>query len=273
MTYYEVLGVPENATPDQIKKQYRRLSLEHHPDRPTGNDAKFKEINEAYEILSDDGKRKQYDRSLQPQMDIFEMLFRNDGFMGHMGPMGPAMMFQNMMKPPPMTMNLNITLDQAYTGCKLPIKIERWTHVNHIKQLDIETLYIDIPQGIDSNECLLLQNKGNMGPDGILGDVRITVQVSNTTKLERRGVDLWYTHEITLKEALCGFSFDMKYLQNNSYRITNTKGNIIHPEFTKVLPEMGMKRENMVGNLIIKFQIVFPTTLSEETMQQLETLL
>jgi DnaJ-class molecular chaperone len=273
MTYYEVLGVPENVTPEQLKKQYRRLSLEYHPDRPTGNATKFKEINEAYETLSDDIKRKQYDRSLQPQMDIFEMLFRNDGFMGPMGPMGPAMMFQTMMKPPPLTMNVNITLDQAYTGCKLPIKIERWTHVNHIKQLDVETLYIDIPQGIDSNECLLLQNKGNMGPDGILGDVRITVQVSNTTKLERRGIDLWYTHEITLKEALCGFSFDMKYLQNNSYRITNAKGNIIHPDFTKVLPEMGMKRENMVGNLIIRFHIVFPSSLSEETMTQLETLL
>jgi len=269
MSYYEVLGVPENATSDQIKKQYRRLSLEHHPDRPSGSANKFKEINEAYETLSDDMKRKQYDRSLQPQMDIFEMLFRNDNFMGPMGPM----MFQTMMKPPPLTMNLSITLDQAFTGCKLPIKIERWTHVNHIKQLDIETLYIDIPQGIDSNECLLIQNKGNMGPDGILGDVRIMIQVNNTTRLERRGIDLWYTHEITLKEALCGFSFDMKYLQNTSYRITNTKGNIIHPDFTKVISEMGMKRENMVGNLVIKFHITFPSTLTEETMQQLEALL
>lgn len=269
MNYYEVLGVSENATPEQIKKNYRKLSLECHPDRPNGNANKFKEIGEAYETLSDDMRRKQYDQSLRPQhVDIFEMLFRPEQFMG----MGPAMMFQNMMKPPPMTMTLTITLEQAYVGCKIPIKLERWVHVNHIKQLDVETMYIDIPRGIDSNECFVLQNKGNMGPDGTLGDVRLTVQVANHTRLERRGIDLWYTHEVSLKEALCGFSFDLKYLQNQSYRITNPRGNIIHPGYTKIIPEMGMKRDNLVGNLVIQFNIVFPT-LSEETLNQLEVLL
>jgi molecular chaperone DnaJ len=62
--YYEVLGVSKNATPEDIKKAFRRLAKEHHPDRnhEDGSAERFKEINEAYEVLSDEGKRNTYDR-------------------------------------------------------------------------------------------------------------------------------------------------------------------------------------------------------------------
>ena len=62
--YYDILGVPRTATPDEIKKAYRKLALRHHPDKNKGDkasEAKFKEINAAYEVLSDTTKRKQYD--------------------------------------------------------------------------------------------------------------------------------------------------------------------------------------------------------------------
>jgi DnaJ-class molecular chaperone len=284
MTHYSVLGVPENATPEQIKKQYRKLSLELHPDRPGGDANKFKIINEAYETLSDDQRRKQYDRELHPQdVNIFDMMFGGDPFMHGMPMPGmpgmPGMpphmnvMFQHIMKPPPMTITTNITLEQAYTGCKLSIVIERWVHHNQIKQLETETCYIDFPPGIDSNECLLLPNKGNMGPDGCLGDVRIMVQVANHSKLVRRGLDLYYTHTISLKEALCGFSFEVDYLQGKSFTINNTPGNIVQPNYKKVVPQLGMKRESSVGNLIIEFNIKFPTSLPQETLNTLSSLL
>lgn len=60
--YYDILGVSKNATDDEIKKAYRRLALKHHPDKEGGNEAKFKEINEAYQVLSDKQKRVQYDQ-------------------------------------------------------------------------------------------------------------------------------------------------------------------------------------------------------------------
>jgi DnaJ-class molecular chaperone len=264
MNYYEVLGVKPNATAEQIKKQYRKLSMEFHPDRPGGNASKFKEINEAYENLSDENLRKQYD---QPQMpDIFEMLFKQDFHPQHF-------MFQTLMKPPPLMMNITITLDQAYTGSNIPIPIERWIHVNHIKQLDRETQYVNLPEGIDNNECLLIPNKGNMGPDGTLGDVRVIIHIEPHPSLERHGIDLIHKHSITLKEALCGFSFDLEYLQGKSFRINNTKGHIVAPNYKKIIPNMGMKREQSVGNLIILFNIVFPTELSETTLDTLSTLL
>ena len=59
--YYQILGVPRTATPDEIKKAYRKLAHEHHPDKKTGDEAKFKEVNEAFQVLSDPQKRSNYD--------------------------------------------------------------------------------------------------------------------------------------------------------------------------------------------------------------------
>lgn len=60
--YYDILGVPKTATADEIKKAYRKLAHQHHPDKGGGDEAKFKEVNEAYQVLSDQGKRQQYDQ-------------------------------------------------------------------------------------------------------------------------------------------------------------------------------------------------------------------
>lgn len=259
MSFYDILGVPKQATQEQIKKQYRKLSLEFHPDRPGGNANKFKEINEAYEVLSDEKKRKQYDHE---PIDLMDMIFPPDMF--------PNFMF-HIMKPPPLNITVNISLDQAYTGCKLPIKIERWIHMNHVKQCEQETCYIDIPQGIDSNECIMIPQKGNMGPDGAMGDVRLIIQVKPHL-LERNGLDLLYNHPITLKEALCGFQFELNYLQGKTYQIKNPKGNIVSPSYKNTIAGMGMKREGQTGNLVISFQIQFPS-LSEEKIDALEKLL
>jgi len=79
MDYYAILGLPKNASQDQIKKKYRALSLECHPDRPGGNAEKFKQLNEAYETLSDETKRAQYD---SPQIDLMDILGGMGGMNG-----------------------------------------------------------------------------------------------------------------------------------------------------------------------------------------------
>jgi len=262
MTLYDILGVPANATMDQIKKQYRKLSLEFHPDRPGGNASKFKEINEAYEQLYDDKKRQQYDQAQNPP-DLFDSL----------SPMFGGQPIFHMMRSPPLDVTVEITLDQAFTGGKIPVTIDRWIHVQHVKQSERETLYIDVPRGIDTNECMLIAGRGNMGPTGELGDVRVIFMIKNTTKMERKGLDLWYTHNITLKEALCGFSFQLEYLRGQILQLNNPAGNIVSPYFKKIMPEMGMKRDDQTGNLVLAFMIHFPTTLQESTIESLKSLL
>ena len=60
--YYKILGVEKHATADEIKKAFKKAAMQHHPDRPGGNEAKFKEINEAYQVLGNKEKRQKYEQ-------------------------------------------------------------------------------------------------------------------------------------------------------------------------------------------------------------------
>ena len=301
--FYDIIGVNKDATPDHIKKQYRKLSLELHPDRPNGDTSKFELLNEAYETLSDKDKRRHYDMRQRhpfrgecstqqgaPDMpqELFDMLFNpmNGGlftgdnpqvkvFHGGMPmPMSmPMSMPMHNAKPPPIDIKLEITLDQAYTGCSTPIQVERWAFHNETKVSETETCYIDVPAGIDSNEIIVVPNKGHGSIHGLVGDVRVSISIDNTSKMIRNGLDLIYSHTISLKEALCGFTFDMEYLQGRIIKINNSSGSIISPNYKKTVPKMGFKRGTNQGNLIIEFDIVFPASLTEEQILLLATTL
>jgi DnaJ-class molecular chaperone len=142
--------------------------------------------------------------------------------------------------------------------------------MHRISHKESETIYLDIPSGIDNNETILILNKGNH-IDGLMGDVKIVIIVKNTTKLERQGLDLYYTHTLSLKEALCGFEAEIEYLQNKTCKIINTDY-VISPQYKKIIPNMGMKRDKNQGQFIINFNIVFPQ-LSNEQIEQLKNIL
>jgi DnaJ-class molecular chaperone len=269
-TYYDVLNLPKNASFDQIKKQYRKLSLEHHPDRANGNEEMFKKISEAYEHLSDETNRRVYDQSLNPAMNLFDVIFGNPDVQMFGAKEMPFPFSFPMQKPPPLLASVEITLDQAYTGCCIPIEIERHMEFHRVRQSEKETIYVDIPYGIDNNETIILPNRGNH-IDGVVGDIKIVVTVKNNTKLERKGLDLYYTQTITLKEALCGFTVEIEYLQSKNFKIVNNDF-IITPQYKKVVANGGMKRDKNQGQFIIMFNIIFPT-LSDEKIEQLKNIL
>ena len=134
-------------------------------------------------------------------------------------------------------------------------------------------MYITIPKGIDSNEIIVAKEKGNIINDTFKGDVKIFIKVNNNTQLIRQGLDLIYKKSITLKEALCGFSFDLEYIDGKKFKINNKQGNIIVPNFCKQIPNMGMIRDGQKGSLIIQFSVQFPETLPKQTIQKLESIL
>lgn len=297
-SYYAILEVNKNATPDEIKKSYRRLSMLHHPDK-NGNSPesikKFQEISHAYEILSDDNQRKQYDfESSMTQNDInlneiFSGLFQMGmGQMGnpfgqdmhfsttHMGGQNgrpnirvfygdPRQMFRQM--PPSITKNINIPFEKVLYDIKIPIEINRIIQDNDTKIEEIETIYVDIPRGIDDGEILVIKEKGNV-LNGIKGDIKLFVKITNSTKFRRSGLDLIYEHTISVKEALCGFTFKLEHLNEKVYTIVNTSN--LGNNCKKIIHNMGLSRGDTSGNLVIVFNIQFPETLSQEIIDKLK---
>ena len=309
--YYEILGVSKDSTDSEIKKAYRTLSLKHHPDR--GGDAtQFQEINNAYETLSDSNKRHHYDAELNGGMRFHDMMggdgMEGFGDIGNIysmffgGGMPPGMggfpgmppgfggpnirvfhngipvnietnIFNTFQKPPPIIKNIRITLEQAYQGITIPVEIERWVLINNVKHNELENIYVSITQGIDDNEIIVLENKGHILNENVKGDIKIVIGVENATEFKRSGLDIIYKKKITLKESLCGFSFELNYINGKSYTLNNNKGSIIPPEYKKVYPEMGLKRGEHKGNLIIHFHIDFPLILTNEQIDKLSEIL
>jgi DnaJ-class molecular chaperone len=300
-TFYETLGVEKTSSDIEIKKAYRTLSLKYHPDRNSDPQAKsrFQEINEAYETLSDNAKRQQYDMgsnniempfhnmSGDPNFadinNIFNMMF--NGGLGGMG--GPNVRvfhgglpvninggFNQVRAPEPIIKNIQMTIEQSFTGCTMPIEVERWVLNNNVKTMENETLYINIPQGIDNNEAILIKEKGNVVNQTIRGDIKIGIQIVNNSIFKRNGLDLIYKQEISLKEALCGFSIEFVHLSGKKLRLNNQDNpSVIKPGHRNIFKSMGMTRDQNVGSLILELDIRFPDSLTSEQISTLSNIL
>ena len=300
MNYYDILNIDKTSSQDEIKKSYRKLSLKYHPDRTTGDVEKFKQLNEAYQILGDEGKRKMYD------MQSNNPFFGTDGF-GNNGQFGNEHMdgilkmffgggdpfgnpiqspniriFQNgnpinvqnvLRKPTPIIKTIEITLEQSYNGMNYGLLIERWVLDNKIKKNEKENIYLSIPRGIDNNEIIILKERGNIINDAVKGDIKLFIKVTNNTEFIRDGLNLLYKKKITLKESLTGFSFDINFFNNKKLIINKKKNMIIYPKFQKSIDDLGLFRDNKIGKLIIEFEVTFPNTLTEEQKNKLKEIL
>ena len=179
----------------------------------------------------------------------------------------------NLHKPEAIVKNITISLKQAYFGCSIPINIKRVLKYDNDTINEEEKIYIDIPQGVDDKEIILIKDKGNVVNNIYKGDVKIYVKIKNETPFKRDGLDLILCKEITLKEALCGFAFETIFLDDTVFKLSNKNGNIISPSFNKCINNMGMKRNDNQGQLIIKFNIIFPNNLDEDKIEKLKSIL
>jgi len=181
--------------------------------------------------------------------------------------------FTHMQKPEPLVKHVTISLEDAYKGMNLPVEIEKVSVLRRIQSTEIETIYVDIPQGMNSGDTLLLPNMGN-SVEGNSGDLKIVVQIENTTKFIRNGLDLHYQVPIYLKDALCGFSLEIKHLNGKVLSLNNKENNtVIKPNHKKTVPNLGMVKGENTGNLVIEFLVEFPEELNREQIEQLREIL
>jgi DnaJ-class molecular chaperone len=295
--FYKILNISETATSDEIKKSYRQLSMKWHPDKNLGNPeatSQFQKINDAYETLSDPDKKREYDLkrnnpffqngmnfgagganfaggiNVNDLNNLFSGLFNQQGGFG-MPPGVRIFTTTNtnfIQKPQPIQNLLVLSLEQILSGTTIPVEIERFIIENNVKTIEKETIYVPIPKGIDEGEIIILQDKGNI-INTTKGDVKIFIKIENTTAFKRSGLDLIYDKKITLKEALCGLTFELKHLNGKLYTINNNAGSVITPNYKKIIPNMGLQRDSHHGNLIISFEIVFPDKISDEVVKKL----
>jgi DnaJ-class molecular chaperone len=233
--YYEILGVSRSASDDEIKKAYRKLARKYHPDVCKEKDAakKFKEMNEAYEVLSDKQKRSSYDQfghagvgsgfnpsgggrgtygygpgnsrvhtwSGEGGVPDLEDIF-GEFFGGKTGFRSQSRRSRQAAAGQDVEHHIHLTFDEAIWGKKLSLKME--TPVSR-GQSHTETIEVKIPPGITEGKKVRVKGKGDPGTHGgAQGDLYIVIHVQEHPYYRREGYDILLDVPITVSEAILG---------------------------------------------------------------------
>lgn len=259
MDYYAVLGIDRNATPDEIKKAYRKLASQHHPDKG-GDTSKFQQIQEAYAVLSDPNKKAQYDNP-QPQgfpggfnvhvqgfdiNDIFGQIFNQPG----RGPYGPGRQHKQLYRT-----HINVTLQDSYFGGNTTLRLQTNT--------ETKTVNITIPKGIDTGNQLryeyLIEN----------AILLVDFVIQADLKYDRKGNDLVSVHSISVLDLIVGTSFEFETLAGK--KVTVFVKPRTQPNMQLRLPGHGMpiKDTGYYGDQLILLKPIIPDTIDEDIIQSI----
>jgi len=280
--YYKVLGVSKSASQDEIKKAFRKLAVKYHPDKNPDDkkaEEKFKEINEANEVLGDPDKRKKYDelgsnwKQYQQQgapggqsgygrtyhdfgqgfggefSDFFESFFGGSSF----GGFGQQQRGSSSRKGQDLNAEMEISLNDVFYGGSKPVTI------------DGERVNLKLKPGTRDGQILRMKGKGTAGAGGAAsGDLLITVRVAADPKFERRGNDLYFDQHLDAIDATLGGKisiqgFDKTVAMNippgtDSNKVFRMKGMGV-PTF---------EDPSVRGDAYVKMKIVVPKNLTEE---------
>lgn len=297
--YYSVLGITRNASETDIKKAYRKLALKYHPDsnNAPGASENFREIAEAYDVLSNAAHRAQYDKfgeeglkggvptgdgefasgyvfhgdadavfreffgGNNPFADLFEYGTSADGFASFGGLKGRAQPKQD----PPIERELMLTLEEIFNGCTKKMKISRKVLNDDGRTTSVreKILTITVHRGWKEGTKILFPKEGDQGPNRIPADIVFIVKDQPHPFFRRKDLELIYTPEIPLMVALTGGAVEVPTLDGR--KITVAVNEIISPGHRKKVVGEGMPvvgETNQRGDLLIEFKIAFPQSLT-----------
>ncbi len=304
--YYKILGVSRNASQEEIKKAYRRLALKYHPDRNKGNreaEERFKEINEAYAVLSDPEKRRQYDQFGSTefhrrfsQEDIFrgfdfENIFKDLGIGFNFGrffrggrrqstfSFDFGDLFSQIFGTSPeegwfhredsffgrgeVLMELPVTLEEVALGAEKILSVAPTGRPERLK--------VRIPPGIEDGQKLRISAQGSYRADGRRGDLYLLIKIKEHPLFKREGKDVYLTWKVPYTKAVFGTTIEVPTLYGKKVRVKIPPGT---PGGTKLrLKGLGLPgKDGLKGDQYIVLEIDVPKKLTKKQKELLQQL-
>jgi len=296
--YYDILGVSKDSTTEEIKREYRRLSKEHHPDKG-GDENRFKEISEAYGTLGDQNKRTHYDNTLNnpfsggnfSQGDAFNDFFNRAGGGGRTK------------ETEDLTANIQVTLEEIDTGITKKIRYRRRIFDRskppgicptcngsgtvsllgpfrtkcpscggrgrmNVHKIVEQEISFDVPKGVNDGERIFYAGFGNETSNG-MGNLFITITQKPHPIFTREGNNLIITKEISFPTLIIGGSIEVKTL-TGLIKVSVVEGT--KPMERLRIAGKGLNYEMGVGDLIVELKPVVPYKITKEERKLLQSL-
>jgi len=287
--YYQILGVAREASAEEIKKAYRRLARKYHPDvsKEAGAEEKFKEVNEAHEVLSDLEKRAAYDQlgAYRPGQDfrpppgwgdrfggggadfsgtdfsdLFSHLFGGHGAAGMHAGRGHGFRGQSAPRGRDIEASVTLTLAEAFHGVEKQISLGGLEGAVRFR----------VPAGAMPGKRLRLTGKGQASAfGGANGDLFLQIEIAPDKRYRLDGKDLYLDTPVTPWEAALGTSLLVPTL-NGNVRVKVAAGARSGQKLR--LPGRGMPAREGAGDFFVQLQMVLPPDLSDEAKALLEKL-
>jgi molecular chaperone DnaJ len=269
--FYKILGVSKDVSDADLKKTYRKLAKEFHPDRNPGNDkaeARFKDISEAYDVLNDPNQRKEYDavRAMGGGArfqaggqgagfeDVFSNLFGGAGFPSGFGGFGGNYGPQ---RGSDLTTSSTINFIDSIHGTELKLSVNG------------ESVNLKVPAGIQDGQKLKLRGKGQRSPNGgPAGDLVVAIKVKPHPVFVRDGENLRVTVPITFTEAVLGATIQVPTLGGEPVKLKVAPGT---PNGrTLRVKGKGVQVAGKEGDLLATVEIAVPAHVSDKAKELLE---